>query len=87
MTAVIATCSAMLAAAGLLCVVRLVRGGSLADRVVALDTLLAVLVAGVAVGAAGSRLGTFLDVVLVVALVAFVGTSTVARFMERRGAR
>ena len=80
-------CLTMLATGGLLCIGRLVRPGSLADRVVALDTLLAVVVAAVTVDAAGQRSDAFVDVVLVVALVAFIGTSTVARFMQRRGPR
>ena len=63
------------------------RHGSLADRVIALDSLLIVVASGVGVDAARPGRGTFLDVLLVVALVAFIGTTTVARFIERRGAR
>jgi multicomponent Na+:H+ antiporter subunit F len=76
----------LLAATGLLCVLRLIRGGSLADRIVALDTLLLVAVSGIAVGAARTGDGTYLDVLVVTALLGFVGTSIVARFIERRGA-
>jgi len=84
---VITVCLAMLGAAGLLCVVRLVRGASLADRVVALDTLLIVIVMGIAVSAARTGVGTFLDLLIVAALIAFIGTVTVARHIEQRGAR
>lgn len=78
---------ALLALAGALCVIRLARGPSLGDRVLALDSLLIVGVVGVGVEAARSRSGAYLDVLLVVALVAFIGTSAVARFIERRGAQ
>jgi multicomponent Na+:H+ antiporter subunit F len=80
-------CLAMLAVSGLICVWRLVSAPSIADRSLALDSLLIVVVVGVAVAAARARSGTYLDVLLVVALVAFIGTVAVARFIERRGAR
>ncbi len=75
-----------IAVAGLLCLLRLVRGPSLADRIVALDALLIVIVSGIAVDAARTRDGTYLDVLVVTALLGFVGTVNVARFIERRGA-
>jgi multicomponent Na+:H+ antiporter subunit F len=78
---------AVLAFAGALCVIRLARGPSLADRVLALDSLLIVGVVGVALESARTRSGVYLDVLLVVALVAFIGTTAVARFIERRGSR
>jgi multicomponent Na+:H+ antiporter subunit F len=76
---------AVLALSALLCTARLVRGSSLADRIVALDALLVVIVSGIAVHAARTGEGTYLDVLVVVALLGFVGTVTVARFIERRG--
>jgi multicomponent Na+:H+ antiporter subunit F len=79
-------CYVGLTASGVLCASRVALGPSLADRVVALDTLLIVGVAGVAVETVRTRDGVYLDVLLVVALVAFVGTTAVARFIERRGA-
>ncbi len=68
-----------------LCTFRLVRGPSLADRIVALDALLIVIVSGIAVDAARTGEGTYLDVLVVAALLGFVGTVNVARFIERRG--
>ena len=76
----------MVAASAVLCVAALVRGRSLADRIVALDLLLLMLVSGIAIGAARNGAGTYLDVLVVAALLGFVGTVTVARFIERRGA-
>lgn len=87
MNTVTMICFALLALAALLCLRRLVIGASLADRIIALDSLLIVIVSGVAVQAARTGDGTFLDVLVVAALIAFIGTVTVARFIERRGAR
>lgn len=76
----------LLTVAAGLCLLRLIRGPSLPDRIVALDTLLVVVVCGIAVQAAGTGSGVFLDVLVVVALLGFLGTALVARFIERRGA-
>jgi multicomponent Na+:H+ antiporter subunit F len=76
----------LLALAASLAVVRLVRGPSLADRIVATDLLITILVLGLAVEAARTNSGAFLSVMLVVAVLGFLGTTTVARFIERRGA-
>ena len=75
-----------IAFSGFLCLLRLVRGPSLADRIVALDALLILIVTGIAVDAARTGEGTYLDVLVVAALLGFVGTVNVARFIERRGA-
>jgi multicomponent Na+:H+ antiporter subunit F len=75
-----------LSVGALLALVRLVRGPSLADRVVAADLLLVLLSLAIAVDAARTRDGTYLSVMLIVAVLGFLGTTTVARFIERRGA-
>jgi multicomponent Na+:H+ antiporter subunit F len=80
-------CLGVLAVSALLCVGRIVRGPSVADRALALDALLVVIVVGVGVGAVRTGSGVYLDVLLVVALVAFIGTTAVGRFIARRGAR
>lgn len=85
MTIVTGVCFVGLSVAALLALVRLVRGPSVPDRIVALDALLLIVVSGIAVGAAATGDGDFLAVLLAVALLGFVGTVTVARFVERRG--
>lgn len=75
-----------LVVAGAFCLVRLLRGRSLPDRIVALDTLLVVVVCGLAVSAVRTGSRQFLDVAVVVALLGFTGTILVARFVEQRGA-
>jgi len=84
-TTVALVCYAGLALAAAACLLRLVLGPTVPDRIVALDTLLYVVVLGIAVAAATSGDGSFLGVLVAAALLAFVGTTTVARFVERRG--
>ena len=64
---------------------RLLRGPSLPDRSVGLDGLLSVVVIGIVVLAARHDNGITVETVLVAALVAFVGTVAIARFIEYRG--
>jgi len=86
-SAVITVAQVLVAVGAALCVLRIVRGPSLADRVLGLDTLLVTIVIEVALDAARTDDGRNLDLLLVVALVAFIGTVAVGRFIERRGAR
>jgi multicomponent Na+:H+ antiporter subunit F len=86
MDTVTSICFAGLLVAATLCLVRLARPGSLADRIVALDSLLVVAVCGIAVYIARTGGGAFLEVLVVTSLLGFIGTVTVARYLERRGA-
>ena len=73
----------MLGVALLMAVVRLVKGPTLPDRVVAMD-LLGVLVVGVIVVlAAWTRVTATLDAAVVIALIGFVGTVAYATYVER----
>ena len=85
MATVAMLCYIGLAVAAAATVYRLAVGPTVPDRVVALDTLLYIVVMGIAVAAATTGRGDFLGVLLAAALLAFVGTTTVARFVERRG--
>lgn len=85
MSVVVTICFVGLGLAALLVLLRLVLGPTVPDRIIALDTLLQLVVAGVAVGAALTGDGYFLAVLLAVTLLGFVGTVTVARYVERRG--
>lgn len=78
----LAAAFAVLAAAALLTLWRVVRGPTLPDRVVAID-LLGVIVTGFAVvSAASTGSSWFLDIAIVIALVSFVGTIAYARYIE-----
>ncbi len=85
MSVVFSICLALLATAAALVLLRLVLGPSVPDRIVSLDVLLQVVVAGIAVGAAATSSGAFVSVLVAVALLGFVGSVTVARYVERRG--
>jgi len=84
MSTVITICLAMLGVSLLLAFVRLVRGPSLPDRVVALDLIAVISVAIVIVLDIQSNIIVFLDAGIVVALVGFVGSIAFARYLERR---
>jgi multicomponent Na+:H+ antiporter subunit F len=75
----------MLAAAAALMAARAIKGPTVAERIVALDVMLVVITGGILVGAARTGESVFLDLAVVAALLGFVGTVSVARFIERRG--
>lgn len=64
--------------------VRLVRGPSLPDRVVAIDLIAYVSIGFALVYAIGSGKPDFLEVALVLGLIGFLATVALARFVERR---
>ena len=67
----------------LIAVVRLVKGPTLPDRVVAMD-LIGVLVVGlIVVLAASTQVPATLDAAIVIALIGFVGTVAYATYVER----
>ncbi|MGY1858237.1 monovalent cation/H+ antiporter complex subunit F [Modestobacter sp. SYSU DS0290] len=72
---------AMLGVGALLAIGRLALGPSLLDRVVATDTLLVIITAGLALYAALQRDPTIVPVLVVVSLLAFVGSVAVARYV------
>ena len=77
------TALAILAVAALLAFVRVVRGPTLPDRVVAIDLIGILIVGMIVVGAAETGQRAFLDVAIVFALISFVGTVAYARYVER----
>jgi multicomponent Na+:H+ antiporter subunit F len=85
MTVVFAIVLVMLCVAGVLTVVRLLRGPDTLDRIAALDVFVVLIVAAVAVYVAWYREGSNVPLLAAVALLGFVGSSTAARLVERRG--
>lgn len=77
----------MLAAALLLAAIRLAKGPSLPDRVVALELMASTLVGMIGVYAIDTGVLSFIDVAIVVALMAFLAAVGFARFVERGGPR
>jgi multicomponent Na+:H+ antiporter subunit F len=84
---VLAICSAMLSLALLLAFVRLARGPSVADRVVALDLIGVLSVSIIILYSVATGLPVFLDAAIALALVSFAGTIAFARYIERSGRR
>ena len=81
MTVVSVLTFAMLGGGVLLALVRLALGPLLLDRVVATDALLVIISAGLAVYAALTRNPTVVPVLVVVSLLGFVGSVSVARYI------
>ena len=84
MTVVFTVVLAMLCAAGLLTVVRLLRGPDTLDRIVALDVFVVLVVAAAAGYVAIYADGSNIPLLAAVALIGFVGSATAARLAERR---
>lgn len=64
---------------------RLLRGPSLADRIVGFDGILSVLVVGILAHASHTGTTVMLPVVLVLSLLAFSGTALFGRFIKMGG--
>lgn len=77
----------MLALAALLALVRLLRGPTLPDRVVAIDLIGVLIVDLIVVSAAATGEQAFLDVAIAIAMISFVGTVAYARYVEREDRR
>ena len=73
---------ALLLAAAMVTLVRIVRGPSVADRMVALDTLLFIGVGAVGVYVVRTGDTTYVSVLVVAVLTAFLSTVIVARYIE-----
>ena len=64
---------------------RLLRGPTLLDRIVALDLISILLVALLTLFSLTSQIEAYLDAALILALVAFLGTVALARYVLRTG--
>lgn len=73
----------LLGVSAVLVVVRLLRGPSGLDRLVALDVLVAEFLCGLVVHAVLTDDSALVPVVVAVSLVGFLGSTTVARFVRR----
>lgn len=84
MSAVTWVVLAILALAGAIGVARIIVRGSLGDRAVAFDMLGAVVSSAVLVAVAANGDGLLLDLAIVLGLLGFLTSVTVARFIESR---
>ena len=67
----------------LVAVVRLVKGPTLPDRIVAMDLIGVLVVSLIVVLAASTQVTATLDAAIVIALIGFVGTLAYATYVER----
>lgn len=72
-----------LAVAAACSVYRLLRGPTLADRVIALDVGLVSLMVAIAIDATYRDDTTWLNLLVVIAIIGFTATVAITRFMER----
>lgn len=80
---VIIICLGMLSLAMLLCLLRLLRGPDLPDRVLALDTLYINAIALLILFGLLLRSNLYFEVALLIAVMGFVGTVAVAKYLLR----
>ena len=84
MRLVVTICLGLLVLAGALGVARIVRRSTLGDRAIAFDMLTSVLTCSLLVSAGYLRDGLLLDLAIVLGLLGFIASVTIARFIEAR---
>ncbi len=75
----------LLSFAFLLTIIRIVRGPTIPDRVLALDMLVSIGIAYIAVVAIKTSFSLYLDVAIALGLVGFLATVAFARYVQHRG--
>ncbi len=77
----------LLTLAFVLTIIRIMRGPTLPDRVLALDMLVSIGIAYIAVVAIKTSFMLYLDVAISLGLVGFLATVAFARYVQQRGIR
>lgn len=80
MTVLALVCAVMLAAGALLAVVRVEKGPSMLDRTIAMDVVVTVLIAAIALESAVTRSAVAVPILVVLSIVGFLSSVTIARF-------
>ncbi|MDP4097218.1 Na(+)/H(+) antiporter subunit F1 [Paenibacillus sp. P96] len=65
------------------CLVRLLLGPSMADRITALDTIGIIILSMIAVLSMLLETKAFMDIILLLGILTFIGTTAFARYIER----
>jgi multicomponent Na+:H+ antiporter subunit F len=81
---VVTICLGLLVLAGVLGVARIVRRSTLGDRAIAFDMLTSVLTCSLLVSAGYLQDGLLLDLAIILGLLGFIASVTIARFIEAR---
>ena len=66
-----------------LCLFRVVKGPTMPDRVVALDTITYYLIAAIAIVSVLLKTYAFLGAILLLCILSFIGTIALSKFIER----
>lgn len=80
MTAVVVLCGVLLTVGAALAIIRVEKGPSMLDRTVGLDIVVTTMIAAIAVYAAVHRRTDVVPILVVLSMVGFVGSVTIARF-------
>jgi multisubunit Na+/H+ antiporter MnhF subunit len=83
LAAVATLCLAALLAAAALCLYRMLIGPGAADRAVAFDALACVFIGAICVLSVRWHSALYFDAVWILTLVGFLGSATIARYLER----
>jgi multicomponent Na+:H+ antiporter subunit F len=81
------TAFAFISVAFVLAFIRLARGPRITDRVLALDLISGLCLGTLILIALKSEEATYLNVAIALAVISFLGTAALARYLERGGAR
>lgn len=81
---VLVICSVLLSLAALGAIIRMIQGPALLDRVLAADVLLTVVAGGLSIDMAANQHTNHLALVVAITLIGFIGSVTVARFVQER---
>lgn len=83
MIVVTAAATLMLGLAAALCLFRIYRGPSALDRILAIDVLLVVLIAGVALESMWNHRATNLPLIMILTIVSYIGGVSITRLLSR----
>lgn len=86
MTAVYVVALAILLVASVMALARIERGPSMFDRILGVDVMTAVIIGAISVVAAATRRSDLVPVLVVLAIVGFIGSVAVARFAAAESA-
>lgn len=81
---VLTLCQYMLAMAVVFSAIRVIKGPTLLDRIIALDLLAAITMAQCVLLAIVSGFVAYLDIAIAIALIAFIATVALVRYLERK---
>lgn len=76
---------ALLLAALLLAFIRLAKGPGVADRVVAFDLIALTIVGFILIYTVHNKNAIYIDIPIVIALVAFIGTVAISSYLKQKG--